>query len=265
MRKLVNAMEQSIAVKALAGASTAYGTSGQVPFGTAGDLSDFAGVAQLLDESGAPVGDRQLVLNSAAMANLRGKQSVLFKVNEAGTADMLRNGMTDRVQNFALRYSGGIRQHVAGGGSGYVLNGAAAAGLKGLALKTGTGKLNAGDIVTLGDVEYIVGKDVNSASDKLMLNAGLLKAGTDGSALTPFGNFTPNFAFDRNAIVLASRAPALPDGGDSADDAMTLTDPVTGLSFEVRIYRQYRRVKYEVSMAWGSAVVKPEHLAVLAH
>ncbi len=90
MRKLVNAMEQSIAVKALAGASTAYGTSGQVPFGTAGDLSDFAGVAQLLDESGAPVGDRQLVLNSAAMANLRGKQSVLFKVNEAGTADMLR-------------------------------------------------------------------------------------------------------------------------------------------------------------------------------
>ena len=138
MRKLVNAMEQSIAVKALAGASTAYGTSGQVPFGTAGDLSDFAGVAQLLDESGAPVGDRQLVLNSAAMANLRGKQSVLFKVNEAGTADMLRNGMTDRVQNFALRYSGGIRQHVAGGGSSYVLNGAAAAGLKGLALKTGT-------------------------------------------------------------------------------------------------------------------------------
>ena len=101
-------------------------------------VSDFAGVAQLLDESGAPVGDRQLVLNSAAMANLRGKQSVLFKVNEAGTADMLRNGMTDRVQNFALRYSGGIRQHVAGGGSGYVLNGAAAAGLKGLALKTGT-------------------------------------------------------------------------------------------------------------------------------
>lgn len=265
MRKLVNAMEQSIAVKALVGASTAYGTSGQVPFGIAGDLSDFAGVAQLLDESGAPVGDRQLVLNSAAMANLRGKQSVLFKVNEAGTADMLRNGMTDRVQNFALRYSGGIRQHVAGGGSGYVLNGAAAAGLKGLALKTGTGKLNAGDIVTIGGVKYIVGKDVNSASDKLMLNAGLLKADTDGTALTPFGNFTPNFAFDRNAIVLASRAPALPDGGDSADDAMTLTDPVTGLSFEVRIYRQYRRVKYEVSMAWGSAVVKPEHLAVLAH
>ena len=129
----------------------------------------------------------------------------------------------------------------------------------------GTGKLNAGDIVTLGGVKYIVGKDVNSASDKLMLNAGLLKAGTDGTALTPFGNFTPNFAFDRNAIVLASRAPALPDGGDSADDAMTLTDPVTGLSFEVRIYRQYRRVKYEVSMAWGSAVVKPEHLVVLAH
>ena len=124
--------------------------------------------------------------------------------------------------------------------------------------------MNQGDIVAIDGVKYIVGRNVASASDKLVLNGGLLAA-ANNSALTAFGDFTPNFAFDRNAIVLASRAPALPDGGDSADDAMTLTDPVTGLSFEVRVYRQYRRVKYEVAMAWGSAVVKPEHLVVLAH
>ncbi|EGY53140.1 P22 phage major capsid protein family protein [Neisseria shayeganii] len=265
MRKLVNSIEQSVAEKALTGASLAYGTKGTVPFGTASDLSDFAGIAKLLDDNGAPVSDRQLVLNSTAMANLRGKQSVLFKVNEAGTQDMLRNGMTDRVQNFALRYSGGIKAHAQGAGSGYQLNGQSAAGLKSLALKSGSGVLEAGDIVTIGGVKYIVGKKVSSASDKLELNAGLIAQGNASDAITSFGNFTPNFAFDRNAIVLATRAPALPDGGDSADDAMMLTDPITGLSFEVRVYRQYRRVKYEVAMAWGSAVIKPEHLVVLAH
>lgn len=264
MRKLVNAMELSIAQKALLGASVAFGSQGKTPFGAPGDLSDFAGVAQLLDDNGAPIADRQLVLNSAAMANLRGKQSVLFKVNEAGTSDMLRNGMTDRVQNFALRYSGGIKQHIAGLGSAYAISGQAAAGIKTLALQSGSGVVNAGDIVTLDGIHYVVGKDINSTSDMLHLNAGLLKTSNNG-VLTAFGDFMPNFAFDRNAIVLASRSPALPDGGDSADDAMTLTDPITGLSFEVRVYRQYRRVKYEVAMAWGCAVVKPEHLVVLAH
>jgi len=44
---------------------------------------------------------------------------------------------------------------------------------------------------------------------------------------------------------------------------VTITDPVTGMTFEVRVYRQYRQVKYEVCLAWGCAVVKPEHVALL--
>jgi hypothetical protein len=43
-------------------------------------------VRQILDDNGSPQTDLHLVMGSAAMANLRGKQSVLFKVNEAGTA-----------------------------------------------------------------------------------------------------------------------------------------------------------------------------------
>lgn len=266
MRKLVNAMEADIAHKALLGASLAHGTKGKAPFGTAGDLDDFAQAARLLDENGTPISDRQLVLNSTAMANLRGKQSVLFKVNEAGSEDMLRTGYTDRVQNFALRYSGGISQHVAGNGTGYTVSGSAAQGLKSLPLAGGSNKLLAGDIVEIDGVKYIVGADVNSTADTLKLNGTGLKAvANSGATITPFGSFMPNFAFDRNAIVLAARAPAVPQGGDSADDAIMLTDPLTGLVFEVRVYRQYRQVKYEVSMAWGAAVIKPEHLVVLAH
>ncbi|HHE3465114.1 TPA: P22 coat - protein 5 family protein, partial [Pasteurella multocida] len=82
--------------------------------------------------------------------------------------------------------------------------------------------------------------------------------------ITSFGDFTPNFAFDRNAIVLATRAPAQPTGGDSAEDVMFLTDPVTGLVFEVRVYRQYRQVKFEIGMTWGAKVINSRHLAILA-
>lgn len=264
MRKLVNAVEIDLAAAACVGASRAYGTAGTTPFGTAGDLSDFAGVLKILEDNGAPKSDLQLALGSAAIANLRGKQSVLFKVNEAGSNDMLRNGMTDRVQGFALRNSAGIAVHTKGTGSGFLTNGAAAAGATGISVDTGTGTILAGDVVTFaGDTnKYVVGGAL--ATNVVTLNQpGLLANVADNVALTVGASYVPNVAFARNAIVLAARAPAVPEGGDSADDAITLTDPVSGITFEVRLYRQYRRVKYEVALCWGCKAVKPEHIALL--
>lgn len=83
----------------------AYGTAGTTPFGTAGDLSDLAQLAKILMTTAARH-HRQLVLNSAAIANLRGKQSVLFKVNEAGLERHAAH-RHDRPAA-AVRYSGGI-------------------------------------------------------------------------------------------------------------------------------------------------------------
>ena len=264
-RRLLSA-GTDLAFEAVKGASRAYGTAGTAPFGTANDLSDFAGMAQILDDNGAPVSDRQIVLNSGAMANLRGKQSVLFKVNEAGSPDMLRDGMTGRIQNFAVRYSGGIRQHVKGTGSGYATNLTATleAGALDIAMDTGTGTIVVGDVVTFAGDEnkYVVNTALTSGALKISkpgLRAGL----ADGVAVTVGNSFMPNLAFSRSALVLAARMPAVPTGGDSADDATTITDPMTGLTFEVRVYRQYRQGKYEVALAWGVKAIKPEHIALL--
>lgn len=266
MRKLVNAIEVDLAVAGVAGASRAHGTAGTTPFASASNLSDVAGVRKILEDNGAPTTDLQLALNSAAIANLRGKQSGLWKVNEAGTSDMLRNGMTDRLQGFALRNSAGLTTHTKGTGASYVTDGATAAGINDVVLKTGTGTVLAGDVVTFAaDTanKYVVGTGTTAAGTISLNNPGLLAAIADGNAMTIGDSYTPNLAFARNALVLVARAPAVPSGGDSADDAMTLTDPITGVTFEVRMYRQYRQVKYEVCMAWGCAVIKPEHVAIL--
>jgi hypothetical protein len=265
MRKLVNAMEADLAITAKRTASRAYGTAGTTPFGTAGDLSDLAQLAKILDDNGCPVTDRQIVLNSSAIANLRGKQSVLFKVNEAGSSDMLRTGMTDLLQNFAVRYSGGIGLHTKGTGASYLLNlGSPAIGTTTIPADTGSGTILAGDVVTFAGTtdKYVVNTALSGGSFTIGA-PGLVAAETDNDAITVGNNYTPNFGFRRSSLVLACRAPAVPTGGDSADDAMMLTDPVTGLSFEVRMYRQYRQVKFEICMAWGTAGIKSAHNAIL--
>jgi hypothetical protein len=267
MRKLVNAVEADIALAVKKGASRAYGTAGTAPFGTAGDLSDFAGVLQILEDNGAPKSDLQLVLGSGAMFNLRGKQSVLFKVNEAGSSDMLRNGMTDRVQGFALRNSGGIVVHTKGTGASYLVNNASnyAVGDTGIALDTGSGTVLAGDIVTFnGDTNKYVVNTALAAGSLAIGAPGLRAALANDTAMTVGNSYTPNAAFARSAVILAARAPAVPEGGDNADDAMMITDPLTGLTFEVRVYRQYRQVKFEIGLAWGVNAIKSNHIALLA-
>lgn len=267
MRKLVNAVEVDIALAVKRGASRAYGTAGTAPFGTAGDLSDVAGVLRILEDNGAPKSDLQLVLGSAAMFNLRGKQSVLFKVNEAGSSDMLRNGMTDRLQGFALRNSGGIAVHTKGTGASYQVNNSSgyAIGDSGIAVDTGTGTVLAGDIVTFtGDTNKYVVNSALSGGSLAIGKPGLRAALADDVAMAVGNSYTPNAAFARSSVILAARAPAVPEGGDNADDAMMLTDPLTGLTFEVRVYRQYRQVKFEIGLAWGVSAVNGGHIALLA-
>jgi hypothetical protein len=179
---------------------------------------------------------------------------------------MLRNGMTDRVQNFALRYSAGFASHTPGTGASYQSNNSSGytAGATSVALDTGSGTVLAGDVVTFtGDTnKYVVGTALTGGV-VVLNNPGLRASLADNIAMAVGAAYTPNVAFDRNAMILACRAPAVPEGGDSADDAMTITDPLSGITFEVRVYRQYRQIKYEIALAWGVKAVKSEHICLL--
>lgn len=264
IRTLANEIEADLWAAAYKGASRGYGTAGTTPFGTANDLSDFAGVRQILDNNGAPQSDLHLVVGSAAMAKLRGIQSVLFKVNEAGSSEFLRQGILGEVMGLMIHNSYPITTHTKGTGTSYQLSAAGAVGDTTINVDTGSGTLLAGDIVTFaGTSDKYVANTALSGGVFTIGAPGLLAIEADNDAITIGNNYTPNVAFHRQALHLITRAPAMPVGGDSADDVTIITDPNTGLSFEVALYRQYRQITYEVGMSWGVEAVKSAHIAVL--
>lgn len=266
-RALANAVEVDLAIAGKTNASRAYGTAGTAPFGTAADLSDMAQINRILDDNGAPATGRAMVVNSASRANLEGKHSELFKVNEAGDAGaLLRQRRMRELLGFTMGYSAGLTLHTKGSGASYVTSGSTAIGVEDIALVTGTGTVLAGDVVTFAadaNNKYVVGTGVAAAGTISLNEPGARVVIPTANAMTIGDSYTPNLAFSQNAILLAARVPAMPEGGDNADDVMLVTDPISGLTFQVAMYRQYRRVKIEVGLAWGVAAPKPEHIALL--
>jgi len=252
-------------------ASRAYGTAGTAPFATANDLSDIAQIKKILKDNGAPMGQLRCVLSTAAGANIGGKQAVLFKVNESGTSDLLRDGIIGRLEGFGVGESAGVKAHTKGTGSAYVTNGSTAPGVTDIALITGSGTVLAGDVVTFAaDAvnKYMVSVGVAAPGTISLAKPGALVTIGTANAMTIGNSYTANMAFAREAIHLVARAPAMPIGPDGrpmdmADDVVYVTDPVSGLVFQVAAYRQYRQLVYIVGIAWGVKVVKAEHIAIL--
>jgi hypothetical protein len=272
LRTLTNEVELDLYQEVYKTASRAYGTAGTTPFGTAGDFSDFAGAHEILDENGAPDGDRHLILGSTAIRNIRGKQSVLFKANEAGTEDLLRRGIIGQVEGLDVHQSAAIKGTVtAGTGASATTNTAGyAVGATTITLASaGTGTIIAGDFVSFaGDSrKYLVSSgdaDVSNGGTFTIAEPGLLQAiPASATAITVVGTATRNIVLQRSAIQLATRAPAMPEEGDDADDVMLVTDPVSGITYEFAIYKQKRQVRYEVNLSWGKKLIAPRHTGIL--
>lgn len=264
IRTLVNEMEIDVAKEAAINASRAFGTAGSTPFES--DLKAAAQIKKILDDNGAPSVGRSLIIDTNAGVNLRGLTQ-LTNAGNAGTTMTLRQGELLPLFGLSIKESAGVYNSVAGTAAGATVN-AAKIGATELTLKAGTsGTIKAGDYITLaGDSnKYVVMEEVAVSSGKKIKIAkpGLRVAASDGASVSVVASSARNVAFTQNAIQLVTRAPALPGGRDSAVDSYMLTDARSGMSFEVRVYNGYRKMRAEVACAWGVKAVKPEHIATL--
>jgi len=277
-RVLDNKIEASLVNTMVAGCSRAYGNVLVSPFtyvaNSNSSMLPFAELNLILDNNGTPDGNRALILGNRAMANVRAMPN-LYKANEAGTDELLRLGAVMEVDGFKFYKSGQLDKngHTAGTGTGYVTDGTGAAsgsvyqaGETAIKVKTGANVISAGDTVTFaGDTNvYVVASGVTAAGQTLTLAApGLQQSAADSVAITVGASYSPNIAFDPTALILASRAPIMPVGGDAATDVAMVLDAISGISYQIAQYKVYRQVHFEVGQAWGSLANKPEFAAML--
>lgn len=270
MRTLVNEVEVDVAIAAQEGASRAFGVAGTTPF--ASDLSDTANILQILQDNGAPTGDLQLVINSTAGTKMR-TLTQLTKSNEANDDNLLRRGVLLDVHGFAIRESAKSVEATGAVVVGTItitgVNAIGATTINFTSAAASSFTALAGDFFTIaGDAnKYVITTDVtigaSTTSDVLIAAPGLLVATAGAEAVTGSAAFFANVGFDRDAIQLVTRAPAMPEEGDLRIDSTMITDPVSGLSFELSVWAGSRMVKYEIALAWGVDAVHTNHIATL--
>ncbi len=266
MRTLCNEVETDLAYEAYTNASRAHGTAGTTPFGT--NNHAIAEMRKILVDNGMPTEQDQvsLILSSSAGANLR-KLAALQEVNKSGNDTLLRQGILLDLFGMGIRESAQIQSHTKGTATGLDANGGEPVGETSIVLDGGDGgTLLAGDVVTFaGDSnKYVVNTGFTAAAGTAVLGSpGLQAALATTTEMTIGDSFSANIAMHRRALELAIRAPAVPEGGDLADDSMIVQDQRSGLVFEVRVYRGYRKSMIEVGVAWGVKAWKPDFIATL--
>jgi len=269
-RSLLNEME-SDGCALYYEASRAYGAVATIPFATAGQFTEAAQMRKILADNGAPMGDLQGVVGTTVGANIRSFQA---QAQMAGDATLQRQGVIQNYSGIQIRESAQIKTHTAGGATSATTDASGySVGDRTITLASaGTLAIVQGDILHHArDLtrEYVVGTgdaDVSGGGTFVLNKPGIRLAVTAAtSALTLKADYVANMFFDRMAIHLLARIPAMPTGGDSAAKTYVYTEPVSKISFLISEYAQYRRRAYVVGAAWGWKVVKGEHLALLIH
>ena len=266
MRKLTNQMEADLALAAKNNARTAAGgTAGTAAFGSNLDL--LATARQQLVDAGAPQydGELQCVMNTAAGVNVR-TDAAMFNANQSGSVDVREQGILINAHGINLRETGQAASHTKGTLGGTPLTDVTdAVGSTTIAVNGSTGTIVAGDVVQFGGAgqQYVANSGFSGTGDITLNGSGLITAVDNDTAVAIANDYTANSVFHRNAIELAMRAPAVPSVGDAADDSLIVQDPHSGMVFEVRIYKGYRRTLLEVGAVWGVKVWKPDFVTTI--
>jgi hypothetical protein len=273
MRTLKNEAEEAAWKAVYKGASRAYGTLGTAPFGS--DINDIAAVRKILRDNGAPMADLQLCINTEASYNLQ-KLAIYQQAQAAGSDAERRNGIFGKQFGFSIRESGQIGLHTAGTEtSGPDCTAVEPIGETSIAYDGGTlgQTFLAGDIVQ-NTTKNSAGTDTNkyvvstltttsaTGTGILHLNRPGLKVATAiGDEWAVQGNYTPNVAFERSAVVGAMRIPLIPDAPHIKQIPISAGNGMTFLLVEIV---GDGMITWRLHLCYGFKAVQPEYIAILA-
>jgi hypothetical protein len=263
MRALRNAAAAACALAIKKGGSRAVGTAGTTPF--ASDLSALTAARKVLRDNGAPLVDLQCVVDSSSYLNLT-NLGIFQQAQIAGSDAERRDGIARRQFGFQIREEGNIAAHTKGAGTGYDIVGAGeAVGQTTLSLEAGTVNTTGiadGDIVTFSGGtsdtnKYCVNTGLQATSGNIVIgNPGLRVVKVDADELTIGDSYSPNFAFERMAVVGFARAPIIPNNANIRQ--LPITDPKSGLTFLLCEIAGDGMVTWRLHLAYGFKVIRSE-------
>lgn len=260
MRALRNKAEVAACTAIKVGASRAVGTAGTNPF--ASNINIIPDVRKVLFDNGAPMADLQLCIDSAAGTAAR-KLGIIQQADQAGSDQERRSGGLLRQFGFSIRESAGITAHTKGTGASYVTSGSMAAGVRAVALVTGTGTVLAGDVVTFAadsTNKYVVNNGVAAPGTITLGRPGASMTIPTANALTVGNNYTANLAFERSAVVGVMRAPIIPP---NPIIQQTLISDAFGMTYLLLQIAGYGMTTWQLHIAYGFKVVQSEHVALV--
>jgi len=267
LRSLVNEVEQDICLEAVLGALKAgnvFGTAGTTPF--LNDITELAAIRKIQDDLGTPKANRQLIINTATGMNLR-NQKLLLSVAHSGENDMLRRGVLNNLYDYAIRETAGFQQMNPGTQQSLELSADAAKGSNSIAVTALTGTLNIGAIIMIAGKYHTVTAPAIAGATIVNISPALSEDVDSGTTAMVLSSYLPNVAFSRDFIYAATRNPALPQRANNAGgqllDIYQLTDPVSGLSFQVTLWENYRQIRIEIGLTWGSKAVNDRNGVLL--
>lgn len=238
------------------------GTAATTPFGS--DISDATGIRKVLHNQLCPMNERRLVMNPDAEANalnLRAFHDASFGV---GGSAILEGQITRRL-GFDWYMDQNVQTHTAGAAAGYATDTGTAAtvGTKAIAVDTGSGTFNVGDIISFANhtQTYVVTTSLAS-SGTLNIEPGLVTAVPDGTSVigpgdtAGIGTHAMNLAFHRDAIALATKPLAASNHPSSI--TQSAVDPVSGLALRLEVTREHKRDRFSYDILYGAEVVRRE-------
>jgi len=240
------------------------GTAATTPFATT--VAGATDARKALANQLAPLDPRYGVLNPDAMANALAL-AAFSSFQQSSDPNVVIEGSLGRKYGMNWVEDQQIPTHTAGTGSGYLINngGGYAAGIKTVAVDTGSGTIIAGDVVTFAGVTgtYVVTSALSGGS--FSFYPGLAGAVADNAAVTLKATHVANLAFHRDAFALVVRP--LDDVAQKLIPSLqivTMQDPLSKIPVRLEISRQNKQTLFDMDILYGVKTLRPEYACRIA-
>lgn len=285
-RAIANNIDVSL-INLFQGSYNMVGIPGTTPFPQGNQTATEAIICRkLLNNNLALLTDRRLVVNADAEANAINLPAFQYYLN-SGTTETMSEGELGRKFGFDWYLDQNLPTFASGTLAGVIVTAAIPTSVytadpsnpqlrnpRTINTITISGATN-GTTVKIGDVFTVAGDNQTYVAT----NASTITSGVAsitfspapkvfwaaGSTLTIKANRAINLAFHRDALALAVRP--LSEASISAElgaKSMTMVDPITGIPLRLQVRLEFNQVRYALDCLWGVALVRPEHLVVLA-